>query len=147
MEGEGTPASARIAERLTRLIEIVHPPGRRYSTREIAKTINDRAGRHVMSHTWLNDLQRGVELDPGIKRLEALAAFFGVTLLYFVDDDVALRTSQQLEMLAALRDHGVRSMALRSPGLSDRSLSAIVGMMDNAREIEGLPKVVDDDQE
>lgn len=147
MEGEGTPASARIAERLTRLIEIVHPPGRRFSTREIANAVNTRAGRHVMSHSWLNDLQRGADVDPTVGRLEALAEFFGVSVLYFFDDEVALRTSTQLETLAALRDKGVRSMALRTAGLSDRSLSAIVSMMDNAREIEGLPKVDDDYRE
>jgi transcriptional regulator with XRE-family HTH domain len=97
-----------------------------------------------MSHTWLNDLQRGTGVDPTIGRLEALADFFGVSVLYFFDDDVARRANQQLDTLAALRDKGVVSMALRSNGLSDRSLSAIVSMMDSAREMEGLPEVPDD---
>jgi transcriptional regulator with XRE-family HTH domain len=144
MEGEGTPVSAMIAERLTRLIDTVHPPGRRYSVREIAEKINTKAGRQVISHTYVNDLQRGNGIDPTIGRLKALAEFFGVSLLYFFDDDVARRTDQQLDGLAALRDQGVVSLALRSNGLSEKSLAAISSMIDGARVLEGLPEVADD---
>lgn len=144
MEGEGTPVSAMIAERLTRLIDTVHPPGRRYSVREIAEGINTKAGRQVISHTYVNELQRGNGVDPTIGRLQALAEFFGVSLLYFFDEDVARRTDQQLDALAALRDQGVVSLALRSNGLSEKSLAAISSMIDGARVLEGLPEVVDD---
>lgn len=144
MEGEGTPVSAMIAERLTRLIDTVHPPGRRYSVREIAERVNAKAGRQVISHTYVNDLQRGNVIDPTVGRLQALAEFFGVSLLYFFDEDVARRTDQQLDALAALRDQGVVSLALRSNGLSEKSLAAISSMIDGARVLEGLPEVADD---
>jgi len=41
-------------------------------------------------------------------------------------------------MLAALRDAGVRRVALRAAGLSPKSLSAIQVIVEQARELEGL---------
>ena len=45
----------------------------------------------------------------------------------------------QLALLAAMRDSGVRAIALRSSGLSAASLQPIQGMVENARRLENLP--------
>jgi hypothetical protein len=42
------------------------------------------------------------------------------------------------ELVAALRNDDVRDMALRTVGLSDRTLRAIRDMIENARAVEGL---------
>ena len=39
----------------------------------------------------------------------------------------------------ALRDQGVRNLAVRAAGLSTGSLQAILGMVEQARRLEGLP--------
>ena len=70
--------------------------------------------------------------------MEALADFFGVPVSYFLDDDDAVRIDAELAMLAALRDAGVRRVALRAAGLSPKSLSAIQVIVERARELEGL---------
>jgi hypothetical protein len=63
---------------------------------------------------------------------------------YFSDEATAEEASQQLEVLAALRDVGVRSVALRAAGLSQSSLAAVHAVIENARRLEGLR---DDDKD
>ena len=38
-----------------------------------------------------------------------------------------------------MRDDGVRAIALRASGLSETSLNAVRALLDNARQLEGLP--------
>ena len=78
---------------------------------------------------------------PSHDRVVALAEFFGVSQDYFSDDDVAARTDAQLAEVAILRDRGVKGLALRAEGLSPKTIQSFIAMMDNAREMEGLPAV------
>jgi transcriptional regulator with XRE-family HTH domain len=127
-----------LAEKLDRLFGTVHPPGRsEYSYEEVAAAIRDRGV--MISHTYIWQLRKGTRDNPTKRHLEALAEFFGVNAAYFLDDDAARRIDEQLELLAALRDSAVRTMALRAAGLSGPSLEAIHGMIEHARRIEGLP--------
>jgi transcriptional regulator with XRE-family HTH domain len=128
-----------LAEKLDRLFGTVHPPGRgEYSYEEVAAAIRERGV--MISHTYIWQLRKGARDNPTKRHLEALAEFFGVNAAYFLDDDeAARRIDEQLELLAALRDNAVRTMALRAAGLSGPSLEAIHGMIEHARRIEGLP--------
>ncbi len=127
-----------LAEKLDRLFGTVHPPGRgEYSYEEFAAAIRDRGV--MISHTYIWQLRKGARDNPTKRHLEALAEFFGVNAAYFLDDEAARRIDEQLELLAALRDNAVRTMALRAAGLSGPSLEAIHGMIEHARRIEGLP--------
>ena len=54
------------------------------------------------------------------RHLSALAAFFGVSPMYFFDDTEADRDTIPPELIAALKDGEVREMALRAAGLSNR---------------------------
>ena len=67
-----------------------------------------------------------------------MAAFFGVSPMYFFEETEADRGAVPPELVAALKDDDVRDMALRATGLSERSLRAIRDMIESARAVEGL---------
>lgn len=130
-------STASFADRLDRLFRAVHPRGRgEYSYEEVASAI--RGTGVTISHTYLWQLRKGARDNPTKRHMEALAHFFGVPASYFLDEDTST-VDDQLELLVALRDNSVRSVALRAAGLSETSLTAIMGMIEHARAIEGLP--------
>jgi transcriptional regulator with XRE-family HTH domain len=129
-----------LASRLDRLFRTVRPPGRaEYTYEEVAEAI--RATGVMISHTYIWQLRKGQRDNPTKRHMEALAQFFGVPPAYFLEDAAADRIDAQLELLAAMRDGDVRSIALRATGLSSKGLQAIRSMIEHAREIEGLPPV------
>jgi|SRR5579863_9463227 len=140
MTQTGDPPARLLADRLDRLFRTVHPKDRGpYTHAEVAGAINTAAGDSVISATYLWQLRTGRRDNPTRKHLSALAAFFGVSPMYFFDDAEAGRDAVPAELIAALKDDSVREMALRAAGLSDRSLKAIRDMIENARAVEGLP--------
>jgi len=129
--------AATLAGKLDRLFRTVRSPkGGEFSYEEVASAIRDHGV--TISHTYIWQLRKGVRDNPTKRHLEALAEFFGVSAAYFLDGDAAQRIDEQLELLAALRDNAVRQVALRAVGLSRPSLDAIHGMIEHARQIEGL---------
>lgn len=136
MSEQPAPAPS-LADRLDRLFRTVHPADRgEYSFEEVAAAI--RAEGVTISHTYLWQLRKGLRDNPTKRHLEALAQFFGVQASYFLDEDTSA-VDAQLELLVALRDQSVRAVALRTAGLSPAGLKAIMGMIEHARAIEGLP--------
>lgn len=136
---QGKPGQSALAYRLNRLFETVHPPGRGpYSNEEVAREIRAEGGD--ISRAYLSYLRNGDRDNPTLQHLEALARFFGVPAAYFFDDDVATETDAQLEIVAAMRDVGVRSVALRVAGLSPKGLLAVSAMIEEVRVLEGLPR-------
>jgi transcriptional regulator with XRE-family HTH domain len=128
-----------LAEKLDHLFRTIHPPERgEYSLEEAAAEIRRRGGPTV-SATYLWLLRKGRRDNPTRTHLQALADFFGVSPLYFFDDEAAERTDAQLERLAVLRDPEVRRLALRAAPLSPKTLRALTEMVERAREIEGIP--------
>ena len=100
--------------------------------------VNQAAGERVISSTYVWQLRTGRRDNPTQKHLSALAAFFGVSPMYFFEESEADRGAVPPELIAALRDDDVRDMALRAAGLSERSLRAIRDMIESARAVEGL---------
>ena len=142
---EGGTERGVLAERLDGLIRRAHPPDRGpYSLREIAEAINAEAGTSLISAAYISQLRTGHRTVPSHSRLAALARFFGVGIDYFSDEATTEETDRQLEILAALRDDAVRSVALRAAGLSESSLAAVRAVIENARRLEGLR---DDDKD
>ncbi|MFJ9694032.1 XRE family transcriptional regulator [Kitasatospora sp. NPDC101183] len=134
-EQQSGPTS--LAERLDRLFRTVHPAGRdEYTYEEVATAI--RESGTTISHTYVWQLRKGVRDNPTMRHLEGLAKFFGVPASYFLDEDVTA-IDAQLQLLAALRDAPVRTIALRASGLSPSGLAAIQAMVEHARTLEGLP--------
>lgn len=133
----------RLADRLDGLFQTVHPKDRgRYTPSEVAEAVNEAAGERVISSTYVWQLRTGRRDNPTQKHLSALAAFFGVSPMYFFAETEADRDAVPPELVTALKDHDVRDMALRAAGLSERSLRAIRDMIESARAVEGL--AVDD---
>lgn len=142
------PPSGFLAERLEHLIQTVHPKGRRpYTNVEIAEAINHAAGDKMISQAYVWQLRKGIKDNPTQKHIAALAAFFGVSPLYFFDTGQGGEGSDDAlaaEVKLALQDDAVRDVALRAAGLSDETLKTIQDMIDRARTLEGLPEVTSD---
>jgi transcriptional regulator with XRE-family HTH domain len=129
----------RLADRLECLFRTVHPKDRGpYTPAEVAEAVNQAAGGRVISSTYVWQLRTGRRDNPTQRHLSALAAFFGVSPLYFFGETEADRGAVPPELVAALKDDDVRDMALRATGLSERSLRAIRDMIESARAVEGL---------
>jgi transcriptional regulator with XRE-family HTH domain len=131
-----------LAAKLGRLFETMRPPGspdREYSNEEVARGVAD-AGGPTISGTYVWMLRTGRRDNPTKHHLEALARFFGVSPAYFFDDERAPQIDEQLAAAAAMRDAGVRSVAMRASGLSPQSLAAVMSMVDRVRELEALHK-------
>jgi transcriptional regulator with XRE-family HTH domain len=137
----GDPRDRLLADRLDHLFRTVHPKDRGpYTHAEVAAAVNTAAGDNVISATYVWQLRTGRRDNPTRRHLSALAAFFGVSPMYFFDDAEAARDAVQAELVTALKDDTVREMALRAAGLSDRALNAIRDMIESARAVEGIPE-------
>ncbi|MFE0021354.1 XRE family transcriptional regulator [Amycolatopsis sp. NPDC059021] len=130
-----TPDTGAIATKINALIEEKwrhqpKPPG----NAAIARAIREETGLSISTgYLWM--LRTGERKNPTGPRLQALAKFFGKPAGYFLDQDI---TSEDMDLATALRSSGVRTIALRSDGLSERSQRAILDMIEHAREIERL---------
>ena len=130
-----------LAQRLNRLFATVHPAGRGpYTLREAADAINSEAGETIISASYLSQLRAGQRREPSHSRLAAIARFFGVDVDYFSPQVSAEDAGRQAEVLTAMRDAGVRAIALRAYGLSEPSLAAVLAVIENARRLENLPE-------
>lgn len=134
----GPERRRRLAEKLEYLFRTVREPGRReYGNEEVAAAITrDQDVTISASYIWY--LRTGQRDNPTFKHLNALARFFGVPPAYFFDDDTGARVEAELAVLTAMKDAGVRDIALRAAGLSPRSLDAINDVISRVRELEGL---------
>lgn len=129
-----------IGERLNHLFTVIHKPdGRPYTMREVAEGINEAAGEQVISVQYLSHLRLGQRSVPSYEKLRAIARFFGVDVGYFSDLLPTEEADEQAQIVQVLRDAGVRSMALRSVGLSEASLGTVKALIDHLRSQEGLP--------
>jgi len=141
---EPDAAARSLAQKIDYLFRTVHPSGRgEYSNAEVAAALQ-AAGGPTISATYVWQLRTGKRDNPTMKHLEALASFFQVPPAYFFDDAASSRITEELATLAAMRDAGVRSVALRANGLSPEVLSSIRGMLDHARRLENLPASEED---
>jgi transcriptional regulator with XRE-family HTH domain len=132
---EGDAGRGVIAQRLDALWEI-----RPASLRDVAAAISQATGRHV-SAAYLGQLRQGTRAEPSYSIIEAIAKYFGVTPDYFrTNEDTARQTEDELRLLHALRDSGVRSIALCANGLSPESLAVIANIVRTYRAAEGLPE-------
>lgn len=135
------PPPGSFAARLDQLFLNVHPGKKTaYSYAEVAAAINDKVGPKTISATYLWQLRTGKRDNPTLRHISALASFFGVSPLYFFDAPDKEQAGDDVALASAMADNSVRDVALSTMGLSERSLSAIQAMIDNARTLEGLPE-------
>lgn len=129
-----------LATRLDKLFtEKKRPDGQEYSYREVSEAINAAAGEKAISGNYIWQLRKGTRREPSARRLKLLADFFRVEINYFTGPEpVPGARDEDMRFVTALRDAGVRDIALRAHGLSDASKATILQMIEMARKAEGL---------
>lgn len=129
-----------LAQKLDHLFATVRPrEGREASYRDVATAITDRGGPTI-SPSYIWQLRSGVKDNPTLKHLQALASYFGVETAYFFDDEATERVDSELALQTAMRDAGVRAVALRAEGLSPESLELVLTVIDGARRLQNQPR-------
>ncbi|WP_158849078.1 XRE family transcriptional regulator [Saccharothrix deserti] len=139
MTDRDKPQRHTLAEKLEYLFHTIREPGRReHSNEEVAAAITRDQGVTISaSYIWY--LRTGQRDNPTLKHLTALATFFGVPAAYFLDDQVREEVEAEIALVTALKDTGVRDVAMRASGLSGKSLDTIAEVINRVRELEGLP--------
>ncbi|MET9322986.1 helix-turn-helix domain-containing protein [Streptomyces sp. NPDC003038] len=133
---ESRPANS-LSHKLNHLFTSTTPAGRGpYTAEEVARAITAAGVPISGSYIWL--LRKGQRDNPTLRHVEGLARFFGVPPAYFFDDQVTETVNAELALLMAMRDAQVQRVALRTAGLSQRSLRSINEVIERVRELEGL---------
>ncbi|MFF4709700.1 XRE family transcriptional regulator [Streptomyces sp. NPDC001288] len=118
-----------LADRIEHLFQTVRRPDRTpYSNEEVARCCRELTGESF-STTYLWQLRTGRRDNPTKRHLEALASFFEVPVAYFFDDDDGL-VHEEVALLSAMKDAGVRDVALRAVGLSADGLGTVRDLID-----------------
>jgi transcriptional regulator with XRE-family HTH domain len=114
-----------LAERLTHLLKTVHPADRGpYTLEEVSAGIRAQSGQSL-SAPYLNQLKLGRRDNLTTTKLEAIARFFGVPVGYFFDDTQAHAIDEELALLQAIRDGGIKELALRALELDAETLKSV----------------------
>ena len=129
-----------LTDRLDYLFETVHPKGRKpYSYQEVADGINAAAGENSISPSYLWQLHTGKKANPTRRHIALIAAFFGVSPLYFFEGEQDLGV-EEIELARILQDPKVHALARAAAGLSDKSLDAIAALIKSLHTIESEPR-------
>ncbi|MFJ8166619.1 XRE family transcriptional regulator [Streptomyces sp. NPDC096136] len=132
-----------LARRLDDLFKTVRPKGKHWTNAEVAEELKRANPELKAGGVYLSQLRTGKRSNPSPDLLAALAKFFGVSVAYFFDDKVAESVLSQVAAIEALRQSGVRAVAMRAAGMKKENLAAITAIMDQYRQMQGLPPVTD----
>lgn len=134
MASEGVPD---LASKLNRLFENVPKPGGgRYSNEGAAQALGELGVTVTAQHLW--HLRTGRRDNPSFRLLQGIARLFGVPIGYFSDEDVERQVAEQMATLASLRDSGVRSLLMRTQGVSPENVQHLGAILEQIRRMEGL---------
>ena len=111
------PRPVTVAEKLSRLSEVMHPPGQPpVTSKELQERV--RAAGGSISAAYISELRSGKKSNPSLEHVRWLASAFGVSAGYFTDDEGAERVDQQLDQLEAeQREADLQQLAMRTAGL------------------------------
>ena len=136
------PRPGSFAQRLNKLFETVHPPGRRAHTNaEVAAACV--ASGYLISKPYLQELRSGQRTNPSDEAVAGLARFFKVKPDYFFNDIYAAKIDHDLEHLSQLQGYGLRRLSSRVFDLSEESQNLLTSMAEKLRESESLPAIPD----
>jgi len=133
-----------LASRLDDLFRTVRPQGKHWTNAEVAAELKRAAPELKVGGVYLSQLRTGKRTNPSQELLAALAKFFGVSVAYFFDEEVAGSVLAELAAVEAMRQAGVRAVAMRAAGMREENLQAITTIMDQYRKMQGLPPVSDE---
>ncbi len=125
------------ARRLNRLFDKLQDEGNRRGNEDVAAAITTAGTKISSSYLWL--LRTGRRDNPGHHHIQALAAYFQVPPAYFFDNSLSDAMERELDLIAAMRQPAVRRLAKRAVGLSPGVLDALLVMVGQARQAQGLP--------
>lgn len=124
------------AQRLSTLVSTAHPPGRgRFTQMEIVAGVKELGGD--LSQPYLSQLLRGTH-EPSDRVVRDLAAFFGVSPEYFIDDDEYRRTNDYIALLRKVSDSEVLAVSARAVDLPSDALDRIRSAVEEERRRAGL---------
>ncbi|MFJ9445995.1 XRE family transcriptional regulator [Kitasatospora sp. NPDC101235] len=127
-----------LADRIDRLfLTVCRPDGEQYTHEEVARACREATGE-TFSATYLWQLRHGRRDNPTKRHLEALAKFFQVPVTYFFDDARGDEIAKEIAFLGALRNAGVRNVALRAVNLSPDGLDTVSDIIDTIARREQL---------
>lgn len=140
IQAEG-PDNGELASRLTKLFEVMRKAGTApLSNAAAAAAITEKTGVSI-SPAYLWQLRSGVKRNPTVAHLRAIAEFFGVPASYLIDRDPDQKIDAQLTLIQALRDVGVRDLAVRTSGLTPEAITSLAAMVDEVRKLQDLPVI------
>ncbi|MCV7339856.1 hypothetical protein MHAE_05627 [Mycobacterium haemophilum DSM 44634] len=132
---------SELSVKLDKLFKIMRNPAEPpLSNAAAAEAITKQTGVSISS-AYMWQLRAGVKNNPTVQHLRAIAEFFGVSPSYLIDPGIDPHIDAQLNLIQALRDSGVRDLAMRASGLTPQSLSSLAAMVDHVRQLEQLPPV------
>jgi transcriptional regulator with XRE-family HTH domain len=134
----------RLARRLDDLFASARPRGKQWTNAEVATELKRASPDLKVGAVYLSQLRNGKRTNPSPELLSALARFFGVSAAYFLDDEVGDSVQAELAALHAMRNAGVRAVAMRAAGMRADNLQAITAIMDQYRQMQGLPPIPED---
>lgn len=141
---EAASESAELSElsiKLNKLFDTMRKPSDPpLSNAAAAEAITRKTGISISS-AYLWQLRTGAKTNPTVTHLRAIAQFFGVAPSYLIDPGIDPDIDAQLNLLQAMRDAGVRDLAMRASGLTPQALNSLRAMVDHARQLEQLPPV------
>lgn len=141
----GLQSNSGLAQKLNKLFEVMRKPSDApLSNAAAAEAIKEKTGVSI-SAAYIWQLRSGLKTNPTITHLQAMAKFFGVPASYLIDSDSEPEIEGQLNLLQALRDSGVRDLAMRASGLTPSAITNIAAMVDHVRRLEHLPPVANDE--
>jgi transcriptional regulator with XRE-family HTH domain len=114
------------------------PDGQSYSSARLAARIEQLCPGFTVTPATIWNIRTGKSDNPSGRVVEGMAKAFGVSPQYFADDEETDRTQEEVALLAALRDAGVRGIALRAQGLSSESLQTVRDLIERVRQLEGV---------
>ncbi len=132
-----------LATRLDELFRTARPHGRKWTNAEVATELKVVSPELKVGAVYLSQLRTGKRTNPSHELLAALARFFGVSIGYFFDEKVAESVLNELATIEAMRQAGVRAVAMRAVGLPEESLHAVTAILDQYRAMRHLPPVTD----
>ncbi|WP_405539621.1 helix-turn-helix transcriptional regulator [Streptomyces sp. NBC_00075] len=130
-----------LAEKITLVLERSYPGEQGPPTdAEIADAVNARAGARVISAAGVLDLRTGAVETASPVVLEGLAAFLGVSPMYFQPDDaVARQVYEGLQLLSASRKGAVgrvKGRGMGSQGLPTNVMEFVNNLVTELEERE-----------
>lgn len=141
VEGQEAASGSELATKLNKLFDVMRrPTDPQLSNAAAAAEITRQTGVSI-SPAYMWQLRNGVKTNPTVQHLRAIAEFFGVPASYLIDSDTDSKIDSQLDLLQALRDSGVRDLAMRASGLTPEAITSLAAMVDEVRKLQDLPPI------